>query len=158
MKLLAIRKYPDKILRQKCRMVAKVTGREKELLNSMFLTMKYFDGIGLAGPQAGVAENLVVADVEGKIIKLVNPRILKLSGKDVIREGCLSLPGLSVDVKRPLEAVVEGLNENGQVLEIKAKGLLARVLQHEIDHLSGKMIVDYLPFLRKTKFYFTHGR
>ena len=114
--------------------------------------MRYFVGIGLAAPQIGILEKLIVAEVDGEIIKLANPEILKVKGLDNMKEGCLSVPNLGVDIKRPYEAIVKGLNEDGQTVELKTKGLLARVLQHEIDHLYGKLIVDYLPFWEKLKF------
>ena len=118
----------------------------------MVFTMKYFSGIGLAAPQVGVLKKLIVAEVEGEVIKLANPEILNVKGTDNMKEGCLSIPNLGVNIERPFEVIVEGLNGRGQPVEIKAKGLLARVLQHEIDHLNGKLIVDYLSFWEKLKF------
>ena len=152
MEPLAIKKYPDKLLRKQCQPIEKVTEKEIKLFTDMLFTMKYFAGIGLAAPQIGFSERLIVAEVEGDIIKLANPVILKAKGADNMKEGCLSLPDLGVDIERSYEVIIKGLNENGQIVEIKAKGLLARVLQHEIDHLDGKLIVDYLPFWEKLKF------
>ena len=152
MNLVVIQKYPNSVLRQKCAPVNKVTGKEKELFEKMLFTMKHFCGIGLAAPQVGILEKLIVVETEGKVVKLANPEILKIKGVDSMKEGCLSVPDLGVDIERPYEAIIKGLNEKGQTVEIKAKGLLARVLQHEIDHLYGKLIVDYLPFWEKLKF------
>ena len=84
--------------------------------------------------------------------KLANPRILKVNGSGRMEEGCLSVPGALVKVKRPSEAVVCGLNEDGEMVEIKANGLLARVILHEIDHLNGKLIIDYMNFLERLKY------
>ena len=148
---LAIKKYPDKVLRKQCHPIEKITEKEIKLFVDMLFTMKHFCGIGLAAPQIGVLRKLIVAEVEGEIIKLANPEILKAKGADNMKEGCLSVPDLGVDIERPYEAIIKGLNENGQTVEIKAKGLLARILQHEIDHLYGKLIVDYLPFRDKLK-------
>lgn len=149
MEILEIRKYPDTILRQKCEPVEAVTPKEKQLFENMLLTMRTFGGIGLAAPQIGEPCRLIVADVEGKIIKLANPEVIRVDGKEKMVEGCLSIPDVSVEVERPYSAIVKGLNEKGETVEIKANGLLARVLQHEIDHLNGKLIIDYLNLLQK---------
>jgi len=147
-----IKKYPDKILRKQCQSIAKITEKEIELFRDMLFTMKHFAGIGLAAPQIGVLKKLIVAEVEGKVIKLANPSVLKVKGSDTMKEGCLSVPNLGVNIERPYEAIIKGLDEKGQIVEIKTEGLLARVLQHEIDHLYGRLIVDYLPFWEKLKF------
>jgi len=149
---LEIRKYPDKILREKCQPVEEITSREKDIFTNMLFTMKYFRGIGLAAPQVGILRNLIVIDIGEGIIKLANPKVIKRKGEEEGMEGCLSIPGTGVSVKRSYEIVVEALNQEGKLIEVKAKGLLARVLQHEIDHLEGKLIIDYLPFLEKIKF------
>jgi len=152
MEPLEIKKYPQRILRKECKPLAQITEREKALFEQMFFTMRLFSGIGLAAPQVGLLERLIVAEVEGKVIKLANPEIVGIKGTDNMQEGCLSVPGLGVDVTRPCEALVKGVNADGQIIEIKAQGLLARVLQHEIDHLCGKLIIDYLPFWKKVRF------
>ena len=152
MEPLVIKKYPDKILRKRCVPVEKVTEKEKVLFEKMLFTMKHFCGIGLAAPQIGISKKLIVAEVEERTIKLANPEIIKIKGTDNMVEGCLSLPGFSVDIKRPYEVIVKGLNKKGQIVEVKAKGLLARVLQHETDHLKGKLIIDYMSPLEKVKF------
>ena len=152
MEPLEIKKYPQKILRKRCEPLEQITEREKLLFEQMLFTMRLFSGIGLAAPQVGILEKLIVAEVEGEVVKLANPEIIGIKGADNLHEGCLSVPGLGVDVKRPYEAIVKGFNANGQIVEIKAKGLLARVLQHEIDHLCGKLIIDYLPFWEKIRF------
>lgn len=144
MKPLDIRKYPDVILKKKCSLVEEVTGQEKTLAKSMFFTMKYFDGIGLAAPQVGVSKRLIVADIGKNPIMLINPVILKRTGMDRMEEKCLSVPGAVAGIERSERIVVSGLNEKGRHIEIKAEGLLARVLQHEIDHLDGTLIIDYL--------------
>ena len=144
---LAIQKYPNSVLRQKCIPVSKVTSKEKELFEKMLFTMKHFCGIGLAAPQIGISKKLIVAEVEDRIVKLANPEIVDIRGSDNIAEGCLSVPDVTVDIERPNVVVVKGLNEKGKIVEVKANGLLARVLQHEIDHLKGKLITDY----RRTK-------
>ena len=152
MELLEIKKYPQKILRKKCKSLNQIREREKTLFEQMLYTMRYFSGIGLAAPQVGIPERLIVAEVKGEVIKLANPEIIKTESADSMEEGCLSVPDLGVDIERPYEAIIKGLNEDGQIVELKTKGLLARVLQHEIDHLCGKLIVDYLSFWERLKF------
>ncbi len=158
MRPLEIKKYPEKVLRRRCEPVNPIAEKEKILFEQMLFTMRYFSGIGLAAPQIGILERLIVAEVEGEIIKLANPEILKVKGVDNMKEGCLSVPDIGIDIERHYEAVVKGLNGNGRIVEIKAKGLLARVLQHEIDHLNGKLIIDYLPLREKLKFKMKVGR
>jgi len=149
MKPLTIKKYPDKVLRKNSIEVEGVTDKEKALFEKMLFTMKHFCGIGLAAPQIGISKKLIVAEVGEKTIKLANPQILDIRGSCNMAEGCLSIPDITVDIERPDRIIVEGLNEKGQTVEIKANGLLARVLQHEIDHLKGKLIIDYASMLKK---------
>ncbi|KPK97896.1 MAG: hypothetical protein AMJ95_06810 [Omnitrophica WOR_2 bacterium SM23_72] len=151
MEPLRIYEYPDSILRKKCVSVEQMTDTEVRLFEEMLFTMRHFAGIGLAAPQIGIAKNLIVADIGEGAIKLANPKVLKSGGLDKLEEGCLSIPGVTVNVERPYDIIVSGLDEKGQNIEIKAKGLLARVLQHEIDHLKGRLIVDYLNLLEKFK-------
>ena len=148
---LEIKKYPDNSLRKKCASLERVTDSDAKLLEEMVFTMRHFAGIGLAAPQIGIAKNLIVADIGEGAIKLANPKILKTAGLDKLEEGCLSIPGVAVDIERPDEIIISGLDEKGKNIEIKAEGLLARVLQHEIDHLKGKLIIDYLNLLEKFK-------
>jgi peptide deformylase len=142
-KILEIKKYPHPILRKKCELVEAVSMQEIELFEKMVFTMRAFNGIGLAAPQIGRSRQLIVADTGEGTIKLANPQIIEVKGNDKMVEGCLSIPGADVEVKRRYKVTVKGLNEKGKIVEIKAKGLLARVLQHEIDHLKGKLIIDY---------------
>jgi len=148
---LMIKKYPDKVLRKNCSDVEEITDKEKELFEKMLFTMRHFCGIGLAAPQIGISKKLIVAEVENITIKLANPEIVDVRGSDNMTEGCLSVPDITVDIKRPTDIIIKGLNEKGQTVEIKTKGLLARVIQHEIDHLKGKLIVDYMNTLKKLK-------
>jgi len=151
MEPLEIKKYPDSILRKKCAQIKEVTDKETRLFEEMLFTMRHFAGIGLAAPQIGITRNLIVVDIGEGAIKLANPKILKAGGSDKLEEGCLSIPGVAVNIERSNEIIINGLNENNQIVEIKAKGLLARVLQHEIDHLRGRLIIDYLNLLEKFK-------
>lgn len=153
MRTLRIKKYPEDILRIKAEPIEEITEAEKELFVDMLAAMKQASGIGLAAPQVGLNKRLFVADLgNGNVIKLANPRILKVSGSGRMEEGCLSVPGALVKVKRPSEVVVGGLNEDGEMVEIKASGLLARVILHEIDHLNGRLIIDYMNLLQRLKY------
>jgi len=137
-----IKRYPDKVLRKNCFSIKKITDKEKELFGKMLFIMKHFCGIGLAAPQIGISKKLIVADVEDKIIKLANPQIIDIRGSDNMSEGCLSVPDVTVDINRPNRVVVEGLNEKGEIVEVNTNGLLARVLQHEIDHLNPNFAIE----------------
>lgn len=101
-------------------------------------------GVGLASLQVGIDKQLAVIDVGSGLIKMINPVIVKKLGLEAQEEGCLSCPGASVKVKRAKSVVVNFINEDGDLIELKADGLLARAVQHELDHLSGKLIIDYL--------------
>jgi len=149
MEPLEIRKYPDSILRKKTFEVKEITEEEVKLFEEMLFTMRHFAGIGLAAPQIGISKKLIVADIGDGPVMLANPKILKTKGAGKMEEGCLSIPGINVIIKRAEEVIVNGLNEKGKVIELKAQGLLARVLQHEIDHLNGRLIIDYLSLLEK---------
>ncbi|RKY37299.1 MAG: peptide deformylase [Candidatus Omnitrophota bacterium] len=153
MKPLEIVKYPDIQLRNRCKELVEVTKKHLNIFKQMLFTMRNFSGIGLAAPQVGVFERLIVADIgKGQVISLANPKIISLSENiDSMVEGCLSVENISVKIKRPLNVIVKGLNEKGKMVEIKAEGLTARVLQHEIDHLNGKLIIDYLSLLDKLR-------
>lgn len=148
---LAIKKHPDKILRIKCDVVKSVTEKERKIFDDMLFTMRHFCGIGLAAPQVGISRRLIVACVEDVTIKLANPEILDTSGSDIMLEGCLSVVNTTVDVKRPSTITVKGLDEENKTVELKTGGLLARVLQHEIDHLNGRLIIDYMSVLKRLK-------
>jgi len=149
MEPLEIKKYPDSVLRKKPLEVREITDTESRLFNEMLFTMRHFAGIGLAAPQAGISKSLIVADIGKGAVMLANPVILEAKGSGKMEEGCLSIPGVGVIIDRPDEIIVSGLNEKGKLVELEAHGLLARVLQHEIDHLKGKLIIDYVGLLEK---------
>lgn len=152
MNILDIRVLGDPILRQETKPVAEVTDGLRELIADMFATMHRAHGIGLAAPQVGRTERVAVVDVEGgkQPFVLVNPEIVAASPEtDKSEEGCLSIPDVFGDVVRPERVTVRALDRDGQPFEIDASGLLARCLQHEIDHLHGKLFLDYLSVLKK---------
>lgn len=147
---MEVKKYPDNILRQQCQAVAEIMEEEIRLFQDMLSTMHQAQGIGLAAPQVGIGKRIIVIDIGEGPIKLANPEIIRVAGaKESMGEGCLSVPEAIVEVARPTEVTVKGLNEQNQPVEIEAKGLLARVILHELDHLNGKLIIDYMGFLKK---------
>ena len=130
------------VLEEQAKEVTKITKRTVKLVNDMLETMYDANGVGLAAPQVGVSERIIVLDVgEGPIV-LINPVISAAEGEEIDVEGCLSVPERWVYVKRPSNVVVTGLNEKGKSIRIPADGLLARALQHEIDHLDGVLMVS----------------
>ncbi|MDP1833489.1 MAG: peptide deformylase [Candidatus Moranbacteria bacterium] len=148
---LKIVKYPDPILLKKTEPVkdAKKTSIQK-LLADMLETMEKNNGVGLAAPQVGKSIRLCVIRIDDKIYNLINPRItFKSYLKEVCEEGCLSFPGKFIPVKRHKKVRVKALDENGEEVAIKADGLLSRALQHEIDHLDGKLYIEKEVKLRK---------
>jgi len=150
MPVYPIRKYPDSILREKCKRIEKVGPRERKILAQMAETMYKANGVGLAAPQVGINAQLIVVDVGEGLVKLVNPQVLLRGGKSILEEGCLSLPGITVKVERAKKVRVQGWDEKGERIEIDGKDLFAHALQHEIDHLQGVLIIDYTaPGLRE---------
>ena len=148
---LRIHTWPEKILRKKCRKVEFVDGKIGDLLSEMLCLMRVNDGLGLAANQAGLDLSLIVVETQGKIFKLVNPRILKKEGSICFSEGCLSFPALELEIKRGNRVWVAAQNEQGEDLKIEAEGLLAVVLQHEIDHIQGKVFIDRISLFQKFK-------
>lgn len=141
--ILEILKYPHPTLHKKAKAVKRVDSRIKKLIKSMIETMQAAPGIGLAAPQVGESVRVIVADLgEGPFV-VVNPKIKNKSGPtQIFEEGCLCLPGLVGPVERPSFVTVSGLDRNGQPITIDAEEFLATVLQHEIDHLEGKVFID----------------
>ena len=135
--------YPDVVLRRKCLPVNDVDGVIRELMDSMAEVMYTYRGIGLAAPQVGMLWRVIIADVGEGLITLVNPEILQKDGNDRLQEGCLSLPDIEVDVERKHSIFVRGIDANGKEASLELAGLIARVIQHEIDHLNGVLITDY---------------
>jgi peptide deformylase len=144
--VLKIRTFGDPVLRQRAREVDRVTDLHRKLVADMLDTMRDAPGVGLAAPQVGVLERIFVWEVEDENGVLLNPVVVRRSkSKDQAEEGCLSLPGLTYPVERPSEVVVEGLDLDGAPQTIEAQELLARVVQHETDHLDGVLFIDHLP-------------
>ena len=149
MATLEIRKAGDPVLKKQCKAVEKVTGKIKKLLDDMAETMQAADGVGLAAPQVGVELRVVVIDVGEGLIELINPVLLEKEGCQKGLEGCLSVPGVFGEVERYEKVVVEGLNRSGRKIRVTGSGLLARALQHEMDHLDGVLFVEKADSLQK---------
>lgn len=148
---LKIKLFGDPVLRKKTKPVTRITPEYRQILSQMASVMYEEGGIGLAAPQVGISEQLIVVDIGEGLYKLINPIIVKKSGAQSISEGCLSVPGVCIKVKRAKHVWIEAKDENGQPLKIEASDLFACVLQHEIDHLKGKLIIDYASFLEKLR-------
>jgi peptide deformylase len=145
--LLAILEFPDARLRTKATTIKDVTHTTAKLANDMLATMYEAPGIGLAATQVNVHERLIVCDVsedKSAPLVLINPKVIEGAGTIDTQEGCLSVPGFYETVTRPEQIHVEAIDQNGNPFELEADGLLAVCIQHEIDHLDGKLFVDYL--------------
>ena len=154
MALLDILIYPDSRLHTKAKPVEQVDSRIQKLIDDMSETMYTAPGIGLAAPQVNVPERIIVVDISDKkdsLLAMVNPEIIASEGEDEHEEGCLSVPGIYAPVRRSEKIRVRALDKNGNPFELDAEGLLGVCIQHEIDHLDGKVFVDYLSHLKQDR-------
>ncbi|KAA3628806.1 MAG: peptide deformylase [Proteobacteria bacterium] len=151
---LDILHFPDPRLRTQAQPVTEVTAEIRTLVEDMFETMYDAPGIGLAATQVNVAQRVVVIDVseeKNQPLCFINPEIVQHSGVEEMEEGCLSVPGIFETVSRAEQVRVRALDRNGEALELDADGLLAVCIQHEIDHLDGKLFVDYLSEMKRQR-------
>ena len=154
MALLPILRYPYPRLHTQAQAVESVTDDIRQLIADMAETMYEAPGIGLAATQVNVHRRVVVIDVsedQSALMALINPEILERSGEQVCEEGCLSVPGIYEKVARAERVRVRALNAKGEPFELDAEGLLAVCIQHEIDHLDGKVFVEYLSALKLSR-------
>ena len=151
MAVLPIRSVPDSVLKQKAKKVHAIDGSVKKLIRDMLETLHAEPGrVGLAAPQVGVPSRVIVIGMpEEEDLVLINPEIVRRRGERIIDEGCLSIPGYFGQTKRAEAVTVKGRNQNGKEVRIKAEGLLAQALEHEIDHLNGTLYIDH-PEVRET--------
>lgn len=152
MSLLTILEYPDKRLRTIAKPVDEVDAVLSTLINDMFETMYEAPGIGLAATQVDVHKQLLILDISedrSQPMVFINPRITSKDGSQIYQEGCLSLPGIYADVKRWNQITVEAMDRHGKPFILEADGLLAVCIQHEMDHLAGKVFVDHLSPLKR---------
>jgi len=149
MAILGIRVLGDPILREPTIPVSTITDELRQLIADMFETMYAAEGIGLAAPQIGRRERIAVVDVDEQPMVFINPEIIMKEGRAKDGEGCLSIPEISGDVERAARIVVRALDQHGKPFELEADELLARCIQHEVDHLDGKLFIDYLSLLKR---------
>ena len=153
--VLKILKYGEPILEKPSDQVANFnTSDLKQIIEDMFETMYAAKGVGLAAPQVGLSQRLTVIDIsvgedESKKLVLINPEIVSREGTQVGEEGCLSIPGFREPVTRAAKVTVKAHNEKGEQIEVSGEELLARALQHEIDHLNGKLFINHLSSLKR---------
>jgi peptide deformylase len=151
--ILPIINYPNSVLTKKAEKIKDVNDPEiRELILDMLETLKDAQGLGLAAPQVGKSVRLCVIVLDGKKYILINPEIKSKSlGKEILEEGCLSFPGQYVPVKRHKKVKVKAQDRNGNLVELKAEGMLSRAFQHEIDHLDGILYIDRMEKTKKKK-------
>ena len=153
MAVLPIRTLPDPVLRQKARRVRAVDSSIKKLIADMLETTHADPNrVGLAAPQIGVSLRVIVIIIpETEDIILINPEIVRQNGERLVTEGCLSVPGYYSEVRRAESVTAKGRDQNGREVRIKAEGLLAQALEHEIDHLNGTVYIDHLETMDELK-------
>lgn len=144
MAIRIIRKEGDEILKKKSKKIEVVDEKTKELIKDMIDTVHKYDGVGLAAVQVGILKQVVVIDIgeDEPTYILINPEIISTSGKQIVEEGCLSFPNKFGKIERPESVIVKAWDENGKEREIKATGLLAQAICHEVDHLNGEVFID----------------
>jgi peptide deformylase len=139
---MKIRTYGDPVLRKKAQIVTEITDELKKLIKDMFEVMRESNGIGLAATQVGVEQRVIVTDAGEEPLVIINPEIIDRKGEEIAEEGCLSFPGIRTNIKRAKDITAKGLGESGKEIVLKTTGILARVIQHEVDHLDGILIID----------------
>jgi peptide deformylase len=149
MSLREVITYPHPLLRKRSQPVKAVNNEVLRLIEDMADTMYAQRGVGLAAVQIGVHQRVITIDVGEGLLAMINPEVLERSGETQMEEGCLCLPGVIVEVERSERVTVRGLNEKGEEVTLPAEGLLARALQHEIEHLDGILIVDKVSRLKR---------
>ena len=152
MAILPIRTIPDPVLKQKAKRVRTIDGSIKKLISNMIETVHSASGVGLAAPQVGTLLRVIVVGIpEEEDIAIINPEIVRSRGERSIDEGCLSVPGYFGQIKRAESVTVKGRDQDGKEIRIKAEGLLAQALEHEIDHLNGVLYFDHLESLEQLR-------
>ena len=157
MAVLEIRKYPEKILKQKTIPLQTIDGNTQRLIDDMIETMHAARGVGLAANQVGISQKLCVLDLsltenKAPLIVLINPVIVERDGIVEAEEGCLSIPGYLTSLKRAEKVFIKGVNREGKDVAMEAEGLLARAIQHELDHLEGLLFIDRMSPIKREFF------
>jgi len=152
MSYLRITKYPEKILRIKAQKVEEVNSEIQKLVDDMIETMNQADGVGLAAPQVDVPLRVIIVNTPEGALHMINPEIVELSREKITEEeGCLSVPGFFFKISRSKRVKVRGLTYEGKTIEVDVEDLGARIFQHEVDHLNGKLVLDRIGIMRKLK-------
>jgi peptide deformylase len=149
MAVLDIHLLGSPVLRERATEITVVDDALRAFIDDMFETMNIACGVGLAANQVGSTQRVAIIDAEGQTFTMINPRIVESSGKESKEEGCLSIPDVFAEVSRPERIVLEALNEHGEPFRLEASGLVARAVQHEIDHLDGILFIDHLSPLKR---------
>ncbi|MBR0279931.1 MAG: peptide deformylase [Synergistaceae bacterium] len=147
--MLEIRKYPDPVLKKISEPVTVFDEALADFVKVLFASMRVHDGVGLAAPQVGVLKKIAVVEYEGKSYVLINPKVIEQKGIQEGEEGCLSFPGIYANVVRPQWVKIETHDLNGNIHTYEGEGYTARAFLHEMDHLSGKLFIDYLSNLKR---------
>lgn len=147
--IFEIKKYPDPVLKKIAEPVEVFDDELKQFVEKLFASMHAHDGVGLAAPQVGVLKKVAVVEYEGKSYVLINPKVIDRKGTQEAEEGCLSFPGIYAKVLRPQWVKIEAQDENGETQIYEGEGYVARAFLHEMDHLSGKVFIDYLSSLKR---------
>ncbi len=145
MAVLTMRHLPDPVLKQKAKRVPTIDKSIQKLIDDMVETMQQAKGVGLAAPQVGISQRVIVLQMPGEEpMAIINPEIVKRSGEREVSEACLSVPGYAGKIKRSISVTVKGLNRQGKPIRIKATDLMAQALEHELDHLNGTLYIDHI--------------
>lgn len=135
----------DVVLRQKAKRIPVIDGSIQRLIDNMIETMQQANGVGLAAPQVGISLRVIILQMPGENpLAIINPEIIERSGEQEVTEGCLSVPGYCGDISRSTQVTVKGLDRTGKKIKIKANGLMAEALEHEVDHLNGILYIDHV--------------
>ncbi len=147
-----IKTLGESCLRKKSRPVEEKSAELSSLLDCMAVKMRKTGGVGLAAPQIGINKRIIVFDSGDALLEVINPEISTAEGSECMTEGCLSVPGAEVEVKRADKILLKGLDRNFKPVKYSLEGLPARIVQHEIDHLDGLLIIDYLSLVKRKLF------
>lgn len=152
MAFLSITKYSEKVLRGRAKEVSKITPEIHKLIDDMIETMYRAKGVGLAAPQVGIPLRAIIVDTQKGPLPLVNPEIVSMSRKKVKEEeGCLSVPGFFFEISRSQKVRVRGVSLEGKRIEMEVEDLAARIFQHEVDHLNGKLVLNRIGLIKRLK-------
>ena len=147
--ILEIRKYPDPVLKKISEPVTVFDDELEDFVKVLFSSMRVHDGVGLAAPQVGVLKKIAVVEYDGKSYVLINPKVVDQKGLQEGEEGCLSFPGIYAHVTRPQWVKIESNDVHGDTVTFEGEGYTARAFLHEMDHLNGKLFIDYLSSLKR---------